>query len=138
MTDKLTLAQIKANEPESFWHWLQQLPGSFEAEILYALLVAALGGALVSWLAKWSQGEAHGLLDYCFKNNLKRTVASVLSALGIVIGLITSGIFMTEDDVFVGGALVVINGFAVGFGSDSAINKGKRVAWGDEKRKEGG
>jgi len=138
MTDKLTIAQIKAQEPEHFWHWITQLHQSFEAEILVALCVAAVLGALVSWLAKWSQGDAHGLLEYTLKNNFKRTVASILSALGFIIGLVTSGIFHTESGEFVGWAIVMINGFGVGFGSDSAINKGKRVSWTDEKRKEGG
>lgn len=138
MNEKLTIAQIKAQEPEHLWHWLTQLHQSFEAEILLGLLLAALIGALVSWLAKWSQGDAHGLLDYCFRNNWKRTIASVLTALGVVLGMVTSGVYMTDGGEFVGWALVLSNGFAVGFGSDSAINKGKRVEWSADKRKEGG
>jgi len=134
MTDKLTIQQIRAAEPESLWHFLQQLPHSFEAQILLGLVLAGVAGMLLSWLAKWSAGEAHGLIDYCFKNQIKRSVASALTFLGIVFGAITSDMFTSSSGEFVGWMNVLVNGFAVGFGSDSAINKGNRVAWSDEKR----
>jgi len=136
VNDKLTIQQIRANEPEALWHFLQQLPSSFEAQILLGLVIAGFAGMLVSWLAKWSAGEAHGLLDYCFKNQIKRSVASVLTFLGVILTAVTSDMFTSSSGEFVGWMNVLVNGFAVGFGSDSAINKGKRTAWTDEKRAE--
>jgi len=134
MTDKLTIQQIRQMEPETLWHFLEQLPASFEAQILLGLLLAGFAGALVSWLAKWSAGEAGNLLDYCFRNSTKRTVAAALSFLGIILTAITSDMFTSSSGEFVGWMNVLFNGFAVGFGSDSAINKGKRAEWSGEKR----
>jgi hypothetical protein len=136
VTEKLTIQQIRQNEPETLWHFLQQLPASFEAQILLGLVLAGFLGAIVSWLVKWSSGDAHSLMDYCFRNSFKRTVASVLTFLGIIVGAIASDMFKTDSGEFVGWMNVLVNGFTVGFGSDASINKGKRVVWTEDKRAE--
>jgi hypothetical protein len=134
VNDKLTIQQIRGNEPESLWHFLSQLPSSFEAELLLGLLIAGFIGAMISWLIKWSSGEAHGLIDYCFKNSIKRTVAAVMAFLGLVAGFIVSDMFTTASGEFVGWMNVMVNGFMAGSGSDAIINKGKRTEWSAEKR----
>jgi hypothetical protein len=136
MTEKLTIQQIRQTEPESLWHFLAQLPHSLEAQILLGLVIAGFAGMLVSWLAKWSAGEAHGFLAYCFKNQIKRSVASVLTFLGVILTAVTSDMFTSASGEFVGWTNVLVNGFAVGFGSDSAINKGQRTVWTENKRAE--
>ena len=134
MNDKLTIQQIHASEPETLWHFLTQLPASLEAQLLVGLLLAGFLGAIASWLIKWSNDDAAGLVEYCFRNSFKRTVASVLSFLGIVFGFIALEIFTTDSGEFVGWMNVMVNGFMAGIGSDATINKGKRVTWTEAQR----
>lgn len=134
LIDKPTLAQLSETRPEGLWHWLASLPQSFEAEILCGLLLSGFLGALVSWLVKWTNGEASGLLDYCFKNSAKRTAASVLAFLGVIAGFIALEIFTTASGEFVGWMNVMVNGFMAGSGSDAMINKGKRLVWDQQTR----
>lgn len=136
LIDKPTIAQLKVDRPESFWHWFSALPESFEAELLIALLVAGLIGALVSWAIRWSTGEAHGLFHYAFKVSAKRTVAAVLAFLSIIFSEIALEIFITDSGEFVGWMNVMVNGFMAGSGSDAMINKGKRLEWSQQKRLE--
>jgi hypothetical protein len=131
---KLTISQIAEHaNPPHLIDWLRAIPESFEAEITVGLCAAAVIGSVMSWLTKWSQGEAQSFFDYAFKSSLKRTVAAVLSGLGIILGLVASDIYITND-IFVGWAIVLTEGFMIGFGSDSAINRGKRVEWDEGKR----
>lgn len=134
MIDKPTIAQLREIRPEGLWHWLASLPDTFEAELLMGLLLAGFVGAMISWLIKWSVGEAGGLIDYCFRSSFKRTVGAVMTFLSLIVGFIVSDMFRTEGGDFVGWMNVMVNGFMAGSGSDAIINKGKRVEWTNDKR----
>ena len=135
MTEKLTIQQIKANEPEHLWHFLSQLPGSFEAELLYGLVIFGTLGMLASWFGKWVQGDTGGLWDYIVTGNLKRTLASVFSFGGVALAAIAADMFTTDAGDFVGWLNVVAFGFSNGMGIDAVVNKGKRQEWTTKERK---
>lgn len=91
---------------------------------------------IISWLFKWTRGDAGSLVAYLFTSSLKSSVASFLSFLVVIFGAISSGMFTTESGEFVGWMNVLGFGFTTGAGTDSMVNKGKRPEWSEDKRKE--
>lgn len=112
------------NAHESLWDFLTALPSSMEAQILYALLLAGVVGMLASWLLKWARGQAGALQRYLFTEDVRYTVLAVAAYFGICLTAISSGIFVTDDGVFVGWANVLWFGLTNGFGADTVANKG--------------
>ena len=130
-----TIQQIRETEPEHLWHFLTQLPSSFEAELLYGLLLFGTLGMLASWFGKWVQGDTGGLWQYVITGNLKPTLASVFSFLGVALAAIASDIFTTDSGEFVGWLNLAVFAFSNGAGIDAVVNKGKKPIWTKEQRK---
>lgn len=129
-----TVQQVKDSAPEDFWHYLAQLPGTVEAEILYALLLAGAMGMFANCVQKWARGElVGGPVDYFFCHNKRGTVLSLCGMIGLAITVVQSGISFT-DGHFVGWANVLWIGASNGFAADAVANRGKRPEWTDEQR----
>lgn len=130
-----TIAQVKAQAPESLWHFLVNLPSTMEAQIFYALLVAGTVGMLSNYLVKWAKNEiAGGLINYLVTNS-RATALSLFTYVGISCGAIYGQAFHVGDSAtFVGWGLVLWLGLINGYGIDNIVNKGARPVWSAERR----
>jgi hypothetical protein len=132
-----TLAQVTSSvtQTESLWHFLGQLPGTIEAQQLYALLISGCLGISANYLLKWARQEIAGSLwQYLFKDNARGTVLSVASFIGLAITSIAAGVFTAEAGAYVGWTTVMWFGLTNGFAVDAIANKGTRAPWTDEQR----
>lgn len=135
-TPGTTVAQAKAASPESLWHFLSQLPGTVEAQQLYALLIFGVIGMFAHYFVKWIQGEISGnLLDYLFRQEPRRTVLSLVALIGSSFTLVVSPVLM-PNDVFIGWGAVLWMAVTTGYGIDSVANKGDRQIWTEQDRAE--
>ena len=134
--DAQTIAQVKAEAPADFWHFLVNLPLTQEAQLFYALMLSGTLGMIASYVMKWAKGEIGACLgQYLFKQNLRSTVLSVATYTGTAMASIYADAFHVGDQaVFVGWGMVMWLGALNGFGIDAIVNKGKRAVWTPEKR----
>jgi hypothetical protein len=122
-----TLQQIKEAQPESLWQFLSQVPGSFEAQIFYAFMIAGVIGIFGNYGAKWLYGEISGNpLLYLFIDYPKRTLLSYCTYLVFEASKIMAGIFFTDAHDFVGWGIVFAMGIPDGFACDALVNKGRK------------
>ena len=137
-----TLAELRAEPPESLWDFLAALPFILDSQILCAVLIFGCVGMFGSWIVKWSmQGLAGGVLDYFFRASWKRTVATVCGYLAVMLpGVGTELFFVSIEGVkhFVGWDFVAWTSLMTAFGADMGINRGRRAQWSDEQRDSGG
>lgn len=126
-----TIAQIQQAPPEGLMHFLSQLPASFEAELLYALMLSGLVGILANYSKKWARGEIQGgLIHYLFVDNVRGTWLSVCTIIGLAVTAISNDIFLAcpraacsaSELLFVGWKSVMWQGVASGFVSDALAN----------------
>lgn len=131
-----TIAELKT-EPETLWHFINQLPVSFEAQLLYGLVIAGLAGMVANYAVKWARNEIEGnLWEYLFTQNVRATLLSFFGFVSLAITSIGTGIFTSDGGVFVGWANVFWFGLTNGFAVDAVANKGKTAVWSQEKRLE--
>ena len=122
-----TIQQIKSIPAvqESFWQFLAHLPASMEAQVLYALLIAGVIGMVAHYAMKWLSGEIEGsLLDYLFITYPRRTGLAFAAVLGAALAAVTSGIFLNDQNAFVGWMNVIWIGLTNGYACDSIANRG--------------
>ena len=137
MQNTLKIQDIQDAQPASLWDFLVLLPSSFEAQILYGLLLAGATGMVSNYTLKWARSEIEGsLATYLFRCHLKATLLSFSSFVGLAITSIAADIFTGNLGGFVGWANVLWFGLTNGFAVDAIANKGQRVAWSDDKRVE--
>lgn len=128
MTAQPTIQQIQESIPQGLWDFLTQLPASFEAQELYALILAGAVGMLVNFSQKWGRGEITGnLIRYLFIDGRRGTWLSFSGAIGLGITAISAGVFMV-DGGFVGWKAVLWVGVLNGYTSDS-ISKRQRCKY---------
>ena len=134
--DTQTIAQVKAEAPADFWHFLINLPATQEAQLFYALMLSGTLGMIASYIMKWAKGDISSCLgEYLFLQNLRATVLSVATYTGTAMASIYAGAFYVGDQaVFVGWGMVMWLGALNGFGIDAIVNKGKRAIWTPEQR----
>ena len=134
-----TIAQVKAQSPESLGHFLMNLPSTMEAQLFYALMLTGTAGMLANYGVKWARGEIGSCLGaYLFRQNLRATVLSFLTYTGTAMAAIYAGAFHVGDQaVFVGLGMVMWLGALNGYSIDSMVNKGQRAVWTPEQRKGG-
>ena len=135
-----TIAQIKAEAPESLWHFLTNLPFSMEAQLFYALLLAGTLGMVANYIVRWGRKEIEGCLgEYLFKQNLRGTVLSLATYVGVVLGAIAAGAFHVGDaNTFVGWGWVLWMGAGNGFVIDNIANKGQKPVWTQQQHDDAG
>lgn len=134
-----TIQQLKTQTPDSLWHFLAALPSSFEAQLLYGLLLAGALGMIANYTVKWAKDEITGSLwAYLFCQNFKGTMLSFFSYTGLAITSIAANIFITDAGSFVGWSTVMWFGVTNGFAVDAIANKGTRPVWTPKQREEKG
>lgn len=122
-----TIAQAQLSIVQDPWEFLISLPHTAEAKIMYMLIFAGILGGIASWLVKWAKKQAGPLHKYLFTDDIRFTILAGAGYLGICFTAISSGIFMTENDTFVGWANVLWFGITNGFGADMVANKGSKT-----------
>lgn len=104
------------------------LSSSMEIFNVVAFVAASFGGQLLNAVSRWANGEVHCIMDW-MRTNPRRTVAAFIANImavgGALIGLGIETMTFTQ---------VIVLGATMGFSADSAINKGKRTVWNDDKR----
>ena len=131
-----TIAQVKAQAPESLWHFLANLPFTMEAQLFYGLMLAGSLGMLANYVVRWARNEITGSLRaYLFEQNPRGTVLSLCTYTGLAIGAIASNAFtFGEAATFVGWGWVLWLGASNGLMIDNIANKGQRPIWTPEER----
>lgn len=134
--DAQTIAQVKAEQPESLWHFLTALPFTMEAQLLYGLLLAGSLGMIANYIVRWARKEIDGsLLAYLVSQNPRGTVLSFCTFFGVAITAIATDAFVAGSaKQFVGWGWVLWMGASNGFVIDNIANKGVRAVWTDEQR----
>lgn len=125
--DAQKIAVLKANTPESLTSFLAGLPGTFEAQLFYAVVIFGLLGMLANYTRRWLQDDTGGwhFFAYLFREYPKRTMLSIFTTLATGVGMIASGVFETATGEFVGWMNVIVVTFNNGFTFDAITNKGK-------------
>lgn len=124
----------KVPEFPSLFDWLRALPGSFEAQLFVGLMLAGTLGMVAHYLLKWARGEIkEHLLCYLWRNK-RSTALSFFTYVGVAIGAISSGAFVTDYGVFVGWKMVFWMGITNGFTIDAIANKTARSEWTPKER----
>jgi hypothetical protein len=136
--DVPTIAQVKAESPESLGHFLMNLPATMEAQLFYALMLTGILGMFANYGVKWAKGEIGACLaTYLFRQHLRLTVLSFLTYSGTAMAAIYADAFHVGDQsVFVGWGMVMWLGALNGYSIDSMVNKGQRPVWTGAQRKE--
>jgi len=119
---------IETGHPETLMHFLQELPGSMEAQQFYGLLIAGAAGITAHYLLKYLYGEP------VFHRRFKRIVASWLLFVGSCAVLVGADTFTGQNGGFTGWFSVMVQGFTAGLGIDALANKGSKEIWTDEMR----
>lgn len=129
------ISEIKQGAGESLWDFLMRLPMSFEAQIFYAVVLFGGVGMFSNYAVKWMRKEIAGsLFKYLFLCNLRGTLLSFSTTVGIGIAAITGGVFETGSGEFVGWFNVLWVSLTNGFMWDAALNRGQRDVWTPEQR----
>lgn len=134
--DAQTIAQVKAEAPDSLWHFLINLPTTMEAQLFYGLMLAGSLGMIANYIVRWARNEIAGsLLAYLIEQNPRGTVLSLCTYTGVAIGAIATGAFTAGPSAtFVGWGWVLWMGATNGFMIDNIANAGRRAVWTPEKR----
>lgn len=121
-----TLAQ---KDPQTLGEFLAAVPGSWEAQIFVGLMLAGFIGMAAHYLLKWARGDIKGSLICYFAQNLRSTILSVFTYIGIALTAIASGAFTGEYGGFVGWKTVFWLGITNGFTIDAIVNRTERARW---------
>jgi len=128
------IAELKG-PGESLWTFLQRLPASFEAQIFYAISLFGLVGLMANYTVRWMKSEIAGsLFAYLFNDNIRGTLFSYATTIGVGIGAITAGVFETSSGEFVGWFNVMWVSLTNGYMWDAALNQGQRPIWTQDQR----
>lgn len=136
--DAQTIAQVKAQAPDSLWHFLVSVPTTMEAQLFYGLMLAGTLGMIANYIVRWARNEIAGsLLAYLIDQNPRGTVLSLCTYTGVAIGAIAAGAFTAGPSAaFVGWGWVLWLGATNGFMIDNIANKGQRPVWTPEEREQ--
>lgn len=119
----------KVPEFPSVWDWLRALPGSFEAQLFIGLVIAGCIGMFSHYALKWARGEIKESLPCHWWINRRSTALSFFTYVGVAVGAISSGAFVTDFGAFVGWKMVFWMGITNGFTIDAIANRTKRAEW---------
>lgn len=120
--------------PQSLYSFLTELPGTFEAQLFYGLMISGTGGQVAHYALKWARDEIRGNLFCYLWENKKSTALAFFTFIGIALTAIASGAFTGEYGGFVGWKMVFWMGVTNGFTIDAIVNKTERVRWSPGER----
>lgn len=129
-----TLATIEKT-PTPLSAFLASLPGSWEMQIFYGLMISGSAGMIAHYLLKWARDEIKGNLFCYLWENKKSTCLSFFTFVGVAVGAIATGAFTGEHGGFVGWKMVFWMGVTNGFTIDAIVNRTERARWDIRERK---
>lgn len=121
--------KISDTAPESLYAFLCALPGSFEAQLFYGLMISGTAGQFAHYALKWARDEIRGNLVCYLWINKKSTALAFFTFVGIAVTAIASGAFTGQYGGFVGWKMVFWMGVTNGFTIDAIVNKTERARW---------
>lgn len=125
---------IAERAPQSLWEFLAALPGSWELQLFYGLMISGTAGQLAHYAVKWARDEIRGSLPCYLWQNKKSTALSFFTFIGVAVTAIASGAFTGDHGGFVGWKMVFWMGVTNGFTIDAIVNKTARAQWSQLER----
>jgi hypothetical protein len=125
--DLVRMAYAEERLPAPLSVFLASLPGSWEMQLFYGLMMSGVCGMLAHYVLKWARDEIKGSLFCYWKNNVKRTVLSFLTFTGIAVAAVMNNAFITDLGGFVGWKMVLWMGWSNGLIIDVLVNKTDRA-----------
>lgn len=116
-------------EPATLSVFLASLPGTWEMQLFYGLMLSGTFGMLAHYVLKWARNEIKGNLIRYWQNNGKRTVLSFLTFTGVAATAVMNNAFVTDLGGFVGWKIVLWMGWSNGLIIDVLVNKTDRAIW---------
>ena len=120
-------------EPATLSVFLASLPGTWEMQLFYGLMLSGTVGMLAHYVLKWARDEIKGSLFCYWRNNGKRTVLSFLTFTGVAATAVMNNAFITDLGGFVGWKMVLWMGWSNGLIIDVLVNKSDRARWTKEE-----
>ena len=120
--------------PTRLSDFLASLPGTWEMQIFYGLMLSGFGGMLAHYLLKLARKEITGNPVCYFIGNWRTALLSLLVFTGMAWTAAFNGMFMAEYGGFVGWKMVLSWGWSVGLSIDVFVNRTERERWDIEKR----
>lgn len=120
---------IAERAPQTLWEFLAALPGSWELQLFYGLMLSGSAGQFAHYAVKWARDEIRGNLFCYLWENKKTTTLSFFTFIGVAITAIASGTFTGDHGGFVGWRMVFWMGITNGFTIDALVNKTARAEW---------
>lgn len=127
MNDAIAAALERAPTPLA--EFLAGLPGSWDMQIFYGLMLSGLGGMLAHYLLKLARKEITGNPLCYFIANWRTALLSLLVFTGMAWTAAFNGMFMGELGGFVGWKMVLSWGWSVGLSIDVFVNRTERERW---------
>jgi hypothetical protein len=121
------MAYAEERLPAPLSVFLASLPGSWEMQLFYGLMMSGVCGMLAHYVLKWARDEIKGSLFCYWKNNVKRTVLSFLTFTSIAVAAVMNNAFITDLGGFVGWKMVLWMGWSNGLIIDVLVNKTDRA-----------
>lgn len=120
---------VASRDPQTLMEFLTALPGSWELQLFYGLMISGTVGQIAHYAVKWARDEIAGNLFCYLWENKKTTALAFFTFIGIAITAIASGAFQGEYGGFVGWKMVFWMGVTNGFTIDALVNKTARAEW---------
>jgi hypothetical protein len=127
-------ATIAEHTPTPLSEFLSGLPGSWEMQLFYGLMLSGTLGMLAHYVLKWARDEIKGNLFCYWIVNGKKTLLSFLTFTGIAATAVMNNAFVTEYGGFVGWKLVLWMGWTNGLVIDVIVNRTDRARWSIHER----
>lgn len=125
---------IAERAPQTLWEFLAALPGSWELQLFYGLMISGTAGQFAHYAVKWARDEIRGNLACYLWENKKSTALAFFTFVGIAVTAIASGAFTGDHGGFVGWKMVFWMGVTNGFTIDALVNKTARAEWSQLER----
>lgn len=115
--------------PTRLSEFLVSLPGSWEMQLFYGLMLSGTFGMLAHYVLKWARDEIKGNLFCYWVANSKKTLLSLLTFTGIAATAVMNNAFVGEYGGFVGWKMVLWMGWTNGLVIDVIVNRTDRARW---------
>lgn len=123
-----TMAAIEKT-PTPLSVFLASLPGSWEMQIFYGLMLSGTVGMVAHYFLKWARDEIKGSLFCHLWINKKKALLSLATFSTMAWTAAFNGAFIGDFGGFVGWKMVLSWGWGIGLSIDVIVNKSDRARW---------
>lgn len=115
--------------PTPLSEFLASLPGSWEMQIFYGLMLSGFMGMVAHYFLKWARDEIKGMLFCYLWINKKKVALSMATFATMAWTAAFNGAFVGDFGGFVGWKMVLSWGWGIGLSIDVIVNKSDRQRW---------